>query len=159
MASLADIARLQANLSKLSLLMEEVLAQERDVSPTASPSTSPEPAPCVRASQSLLLLTPVQQQPRKSDDAACGTKADMPVESLSFDSLEVEPSSVDSSCSVSSAVLRSKNITFRVKAAGPPSPFTSPPLPFPSGGTPPVGEVSPVSPRRLAFPTTTRTGH
>ena len=66
MASLADLARLQAKLRELSLVVEDILARELTVlSPTSTPPSSPQPARVLSSPQSLPLLTPVVPTVRK----------------------------------------------------------------------------------------------
>ena len=147
MASLADLARLQAKLRELSLVVEDILtAQERSVlSPTSTPPSSPQPARVLSSPQSLPLLTPVvptvrKPRSRSSDSSEC-SKTDTPPEQ-SLNSVQADVTSVGSSQSVSSAILRSDNITFRVKAAGPVEQSKSSPIPIPPSGTPPRGSLA-----------------
>ena len=145
MASLADLARLQAKLRELSLVVEDILARELTVlSPTSTPPSSPQPARVLSSPQSLPLLTPVvptvrKPRSRSSDSSEC-SKTDTPPQQ-SVGSVQADVTSVGSSRSVSSAILRSDNITFRVKAAGPVEQSKSSPIPIPPSGTPPRGSL------------------
>jgi hypothetical protein len=145
MATLADLARLQAKLRELSLVVEDILARERTVlSPTSTPPSSPQPARVLSSPQSLPLLTPVVptvRKPRNRGDASECSKTDTPPEQP-LSSVQADVTSVGSSQSVSSAILRSDNITFRVKAAGPVEQSKSSPIPIPPSGTPPRGSLA-----------------
>ena len=151
MATLTDLARLQLKLRELSLLVEDLLAQENVVpSPTPVPPPSPKPARVLPSSELLPLLTPVRPAQRSRADrdvSTCGNTS-TPAETT-LDSLEVDTASVGSSRSASSAMLKCENITFRVKATGPETQSTWPLFPSPSADTPSRGGVAaPVSPRR-----------
>ena len=131
MATLTDLARLQAKLLELSLIVEDIMAREGAVtSPTAihapppSPPSSPKPTPLLPPSHVLPLLTPVKSAPLEQH-------ARPPEQS--FDN-------VGSSPSISSAILRSENVTFRVTAAVAQS--SSTPFPSSSPDTPPCGVAS-----------------
>jgi hypothetical protein len=109
-------------LRELSIVVEDILAQRTVLSPTYTPPSSPQPARVLSSSKSLPLLTPVVPTVRKprirsSDSSECSKTNTPPEQSL--DGVQAEVTSVGSSQSVSSAILRSENITFRVKAAGP----------------------------------------
>jgi hypothetical protein len=143
MASLADLARLQAKLRELSLVVEDILAQRTVLSPTSTPPSSPQPARVRSSSKSLPLLTPAVptvRKPRNRGDASECSKSDTPPEQ-SLGSVQADMTSVGSSQSVSSAILKSDNITFRVKAAGPVEQSKSSPIPIPPSGTPPRGSL------------------
>jgi hypothetical protein len=145
MATLGDLARLQAKLRELSLVVEDILtAQERSVlSPTSTPPSSPQPVRVLSSPQALPLLTPVVptvRKPRNRGDASECSSNTPPEQSLS--SVQADVTSVGSSQSVSSAILRSDNITFRVKAAGPVEQSKSSPIPIPPSGTPPRGSLA-----------------
>jgi hypothetical protein len=138
MASLTDLARLQAKLRELSLVVEDILAQRTVPSPTSTPPSSPQPARVLSSSKSLPLLTPVVPTVRKprirsSDSSECSKTNTPPEQSLG--GVQADVTSVGSSQSVSSAILRSDNITFRFKAAGPVEQSKSSPIPIPPSGT------------------------
>jgi hypothetical protein len=136
MASLTDLARLQAKLRELSLVVEDILAQRTVLSPTSTPPSSPQPARVLSSPQSLLTpVVPTVRKPRirSSDSSECSKSNTPPEQSLG--GVQAEVTSVGSSQSDSSAILRSDNITFRVKAAGPVEQSKSSPIPIPPSGT------------------------
>ena len=157
MATLADLARLQAKLRELSLVVEDILAQKLTVlSPTSTPPSSPQPARVLPSPQSLPLLTPVVptvHKPRNRGEASeC---SNTPPRKQSLGSVQADVTSVGSSQSVLSAILKSDNITFRVKAAGPVAQSKSSPIPIPPSGAPPRGGLASTasSRRHLEFMT------
>ena len=144
--------RLQVKLLELSLVVEDNKAAQVSAmtSPKPTPTSSPKPARSMSPAQSLL-LTPVVQpahKPRGLGDVSARVAAEEG-SCQSLDSVQADVTSV------SSAILQSRNITFRVKAPGQAARSSSskPPLPPPRGGV-----ASPVAPRRRMAIVTTESG-
>ena len=102
---------------ELSLVVEDNLTQERAVL-TSTPPSPPKPARLPPSSQLLPLLTLVVQPAQKPRSQRRLREARLMhrLSELSLDNVQVDVTSVGSSRSVSSAILRSENIMFRVMA-------------------------------------------
>ena len=102
---------------ELSLVVEDNLTQERAVL-TSTPPSSPKPARLPPSSQLLPLLTLVVQPAQKPRSQRRLREARLMhrLAEQSLDNVQVDVTSVGSSRSVSSAILRSENIMFRVMA-------------------------------------------
>lgn len=143
MSTLEELVRLHVKLLELSLVVEDNKAAQASAvtSPNPTPTSSPKPARLLSSSQSLI-VTPVVQPAHKARGLGV-VSARAAAEEASGQPLDGVQADVTS---VSSAILQSKNITFRTKAPGQAalrSPCSLPPLPPRRGGV-----ASPVAPRR-----------
>lgn len=172
MCTLADLARLQAKLRELSLLVDDIVAQDSAAVVPPSQATTPPSVssrPPLPRPRSLPLLTPpppLQRAlplpnplpalllPRDDENFAVCTKVDTSPVSRST-SPKTLASSAGSNVGVSTAIMRCNNITVRDKACAAPSTSSllpaSTPLSFSASsldnGVPPARHLGFTTPR------------
>ena len=164
--TLTDIERLRAALRELSLVVEDIVAQgtERrgaDSEQVSPNNTAQRSASSVCAPRVLPFLTPVRL-PLSDRTLTSDTETGAPLsaassESVSYDSLLVEdpsPRHGTPSPFVPSAVLRCKDITFRVKPDDLPTPLS--PLAFTPSPSSTDAEDDTMPRRCLMFSTRTK---